>query len=555
MMEFFLIISLTANLSFRRALQGFVEITIKDLENILHVEVSRFWSKGLISVFTDSRSQFDPCTNALTKSGENLKVGDIVLRKLDPNGLLCREDRSWKVVELLYTKLLDINDLKVGDVYGVYYRQDQVVLPFRLSAVDLRTKMYHFQSLHAGVGDLSFNINDLPSIYPSGTGMKAHADVHKVVLESIATNARGENHRIELHMSCIKSEKFTLDVGNSHVIEAIGYVVFCFLIIRSVTSRLASHDRSFRKPHDSGVHFSVTTSEPHGVCCLEGLKVSLGMHNFGEKRWGNGIIDDVRSLNDQNTRIIGDFTKMVRTAPIVELMREIIKNDTDWISHFNALVANSPFPELDRLDPVVPKIVCACEWLAENARRFRRSTLQTRFFEVGDNFYLGMEFPREYNQWKTNLVEQLVISLATKRRPDNSLVAPVSLTHALAHSIDKLWYYCCLETIRTGDVYNPGARHRVPRLYLINSSISQPLGNLPAGESFRLVDSPQEKYEILITQTFGTIVRNVEGFVSSMPKTILVMRESNLTRCPDGNEESRVVRFRLECTCIAVIRF
>lgn len=186
------------------------------------MEVSRFWSKGLISVFTDSRSQFDPSTNALTKVGENLKVGDIVLRKLDPNGLPCREDRTWKVVELLYTKLLDINDLKVGDEYGVYYRQEQVVLPFRLSAVDLRTKLYHFQSLHAGLDDLSFHVNDLPSIYPSGTSMKAHADVHRVVLESEGTNAKGENHRIELHMSCIKNEKFTLDVGNSHVIEAIG---------------------------------------------------------------------------------------------------------------------------------------------------------------------------------------------------------------------------------------------------------------------------------------------------------------------------------------------
>lgn len=312
-------------------------------------------------------------------------------------------------------------------------------------------------------------------------------------------------------------------------------------MFHKMTKGFTSHYPLSRKPHDSGVHFSVTTSEPHGVCCLEGLKVSLGMHNFGEKRWGNGIIDDVRSLNDQNTRIIGDFTKMVRTAPIVELMREIIKNDLDWISHFNALVATSHFPELNRLDPVLPKIVCACEWLAENARRFRRSTLQTRFFEVGDNFYLGMEFPREYNQWKTNLVEQLVTSLAVKRRPDNSVLSPLSLKHALAHSIDKLWYYCCLETIRTGDVYNPGARHRVPRLYLINSSISQPLGNLPAGESFRLAESPHEKYEVLISQAFGAVVRNVEGYVSSMPKTTLVTRESNLTRSPDGNEESRVV--------------
>jgi hypothetical protein len=308
----------------------------------------------------------------------------------------------------------------------------------------------------------------------------------------------------------------------------------------------------FRKPHDSRVHFPVTTSEPHGVCCLEGLKVSLGMHNFGEKRWGSGIIDDIRSLNDQNTRIIGDFTKMVRTAPIVELMREIVKTDNNWSLHFNAVVANSVYPELNRSDPVVPKIVSACEWLAENARRFRRSTLQTRFFEVGDNFYLGMEFPREYNQWKTNLVDQLVVSVGTKRRFDHVEINCEGLKHTLSHSIDKLWYFACLETIRAGDVYNPGARHRVPRLYLINSSISQLLETLPAGESFRLVDSPQEKYEVLVVQVFYTIVRNVEGYVSRMRKNTMVIRESNLTRSPDGNEESRVVRI---CICFFCFHF
>ena len=303
-----------------------------------------------------------------------------------------------------------------------------------------------------------------------------------------------------------------------------------------------SFDNVIRKPHNSNVHFPVTTEEPHGVCCLEGLKVSLGMHNFGETRWGKGIIDDIRSLNDRNTRIIGDFTKMVRTAPIVELMIEIMITDMNWSLHFNDLVEKSDYPELNIIDPVVPKIVSACEWLAENARRFRRSTLQTRFFEVGDNFYLGMEFPREYNQWKTNLVEQLVSSLGTKRRLSNKGITCDKLKHTLAHNIDKLWYYACLETIRTGDVYNPGAQYRVPRLYLINSIIPQKLGTLSIGESFRLVDSPQEKYEVLIKQAFSTTVRNVEGYITRMHNNTFVKRESNLTRTPDGNEESKVVR-------------
>ena len=207
---------------FCRPSQGFVEITIKDLENVLHVEISRFWSKGLISVFTDSRSQFDPATNSLTKLGENLKVGDVILKKLDCDGNPCTQNRSWMVVELVYTKLLGVDDLKVGGEYGVYYRPEQSVFPFKLIEVDLDTKTYHFQSPFAGVEDLLVSVHDLPSVYPAGTGMNAHADVHKVVAESMEQNGKGSCSRVEMLMDGIKKRKFTLDVGNTHVIEAIG---------------------------------------------------------------------------------------------------------------------------------------------------------------------------------------------------------------------------------------------------------------------------------------------------------------------------------------------
>ena len=33
----------------------------------------------------------------------------------------------------------------------------------------------------------------------------------------------------------------------------------------------------FRKPKNTDEHFAVTTGEPYGVCCIEGLKVSMIM--------------------------------------------------------------------------------------------------------------------------------------------------------------------------------------------------------------------------------------------------------------------------------------
>ena len=113
----------------------------------------------------------------------------------------------------------------------------------------------------------------------------------------------------------------------------------------------------------------------------------MGMHNFGEKRWGQGIIDDIRSQTDQNTRVVGDFTKMVRTAPIAARMSKYMSDskDENWSQHFFQLVENSEFEELNYIDPIVPKIRDACQKLADTAPGFKRKTLQTRLFKTGDN--------------------------------------------------------------------------------------------------------------------------------------------------------------------------
>ena len=91
----------------------------------------------------------------------------------------------------------------------------------------------------------------------------------------------------------------------------------------------------------------------------------MGMHNFGEKRFGTGLLDDFRSTNDQNTRIIGDFTKMVRQPRIAEQMLELIQTE-NWQTHFLTLIKTSKFPSLDELDPVMPKLRKALQWHARN---------------------------------------------------------------------------------------------------------------------------------------------------------------------------------------------
>ncbi len=266
------------------------------------------------------------------------------------------------------------------------------------------------------------------------------------------------------------------------------------------------------------------------------------MHNFGERRWKTGIVDDIRSITDTNTRIIGDFTKMVRSAPIAQKMYHFISDpkEPDWRLHFEKLVAESKFPELQQYDPITPKIVRACEAYAAAALTYHRQTLQTRFFETGDNYYLGMEFTREFDLWKNKLGDELVAPLSLKAQDPAAKADVGRMRGVLLHHIDRLWYDACLEVIRTGDVYAPGARKRVPRLYLINSYVDTTLGKFPVGESFRLSERPEEKYEVVAKGTTQVIVRNVEGYISKMSKKTVVKREGNLTRQPNGNQESRV---------------
>ena len=151
-----------------------------------------------------------------------------------------------------------------------------------------------------------------------------------------------------------------------------------------------------------------------------------------------------------------------------------------------------------------------------------------------------MEFTREYDAWKEDLGDQLVGYLRAKDKNGKQKRDIDRFRGLLLQYIDRLWYEGVLETIRKGDVYNPGARKRVPRLYLIDSHIPQKLSELPELEAFRLVDRPAELYEIIIIKGSTYVCRNVEGHIKIFTGREMVKRESNLTRGADGNSESKV---------------
>ena len=80
---------------------------------------------------------------------------------------------------------------------------------------------------------------------------------------------------------------------------------------------------------------------------------------------------------------------MVRLVPIMTKMYETISKDENWRTHFEELLSQSPAMKRNNIATIIETIERACKWQAENASTCRRQTLQTRFFETGDNFYLG----------------------------------------------------------------------------------------------------------------------------------------------------------------------
>ena len=168
----------------------------------------------------DSKASFDSETNRLTKLGMYLKVNDCIERQVDADGKECRRSFTWKVVDLVYSQPLRLNDLQTGTEYGVYVRQKGAVLPFKLIKVCLHSRTYTFVSLTGEVANLEINAKNLPSIYAKD--INHHADVHALLVECTRKGRDGRHTRQELLMRAVEQEKFILDVGNCHVVEAIG---------------------------------------------------------------------------------------------------------------------------------------------------------------------------------------------------------------------------------------------------------------------------------------------------------------------------------------------
>lgn len=201
--------------------QGFVEITIKDLENMLHVEVSKMWSKGLVSVYTGSKATYDPVSNTLRKYGQHLKVGDAVFRAVNKDGDMTKEEVTpWKVVELIESQTLTPQDMVIGEEYGIFTQLERHIMRHTLVGIDLRTHTYIFSPVGDSTSELQVTARNWPTIYPANVG--GHGNVESVVFQCKNPMSNGGYLQQRKTMAWVSSRRFVMDVGNTHVVEAIG---------------------------------------------------------------------------------------------------------------------------------------------------------------------------------------------------------------------------------------------------------------------------------------------------------------------------------------------
>lgn len=97
-----------------------------------------------------------------------------------------------------------------------------------------------------------------PLVYVGGT--KNRADPVAINFKCTQRSRKGTFAVQQVPYVECADELFKIDSSSTHIVECAG------------------------KPHGSKVHMRVTTTEPYGVCCIGGLKISMIMHNFGEKR-------------------------------------------------------------------------------------------------------------------------------------------------------------------------------------------------------------------------------------------------------------------------------
>ena len=195
--------------------QGFVEVAIKRLEQILLEKVQHLASRELLTFYSDSKIQINFDNGTFSKKKEYLKEGDKVFRK----------DGVWQVSRFLYDGMDRVEkgeDLEVNAIYKVKPRGGNQARTFQLKRKNkgAEPEFYYFESLDDDAPDVvsGLSFDKLPPIYflcPGDSKTRGPNAASHVVFEC-KTRGVQERESVEGKEECM------LDMSKSHVLIAAG---------------------------------------------------------------------------------------------------------------------------------------------------------------------------------------------------------------------------------------------------------------------------------------------------------------------------------------------
>ena len=194
-----------------RPTQGFVEINIKRLEEILERELASLRSRELLTYYHNSQIIVDPETLKLEKKGEHLKTDEVVV---GANGAKLFVSR-FKYRD----QPVSPSNLKVGTAYRISEDGDSQLFPYRLSHKD-QYGWFHFNNLSLQCKPFSVRQQDLPPIYESIEGEESPTDVE--LIEIGRGSAADSQTLSSVNFTTLRDEKFEIDISDSHVVLASG---------------------------------------------------------------------------------------------------------------------------------------------------------------------------------------------------------------------------------------------------------------------------------------------------------------------------------------------
>lgn len=194
-----------------RPAQGFVEINIKRLEDILERELVSLASRELLLYYHNSEIIVDPETLKLQKRGQHLKIDEVVVgadgKKLFVSRFNYRE------------KLVESSQLKVGAAYRISMEGGSQLLPYRLSHKDAYG-WFHFNNLSLQCKPFSAREAELPPIYESFKGEASPSEVE--LIEFGRGTAADTATQSSVNFTTLKDQQFEIDVADCHVVLASG---------------------------------------------------------------------------------------------------------------------------------------------------------------------------------------------------------------------------------------------------------------------------------------------------------------------------------------------